>query len=149
MSIRPLWSTGAHYSPSSAASISCSLHGYHLFRVPPPLPPPLPKSPTACLTKNTASLSPVPFYHPPSQLFPHLSILRLPFLLTIKKYLYNFKWHLSVVWSKRRQEKEEFRGIFLLPSPFPSLLLSNFEKCVVDFFFFSPPPSHISSPLSD
>lgn len=94
------------------------------------------------------SLSTVPFYHPPGQLFPHLSILRLPFLLTIKTYLHNFKWHLSVVWSKRRQEKEEFRGIFS-----SSQLLSHASYCqtlksvslTFFFFFFSSPFTYFVS----
>lgn len=125
MSIRPLWSTGAHYSPSSVACVSLQAHHYHLFRCHLHFPLPCQNLPPHTSTKNMPSLSAVPFCHPPSQLFSHRSILYLLFLLTIKKYFRNSKWHLSLV----------FRGIFLLPTPFPSLLLSNFEKCVVDCFF--------------
>lgn len=43
-------------------------------------------------------------------------------------------------WCKEREarERREFRGSFCLPALFPSLLLSNFEKCVNLFFFFLP-----------
>lgn len=43
----------------------------------------------------------------------------------------------SGVKKKEARERKEFRGSFLLPALFPSLLLSKFEKCVIDFFFSS------------
>lgn len=91
---------------------------------------------------------------PPSYLFPSttspffsisphapLSLHFPPALpLTIKKYLCNFKWHLSAGAEKKQQPEKSSEGVYPHPALFPSLLLSNFEKCVIDFFFS---PNHV------
>lgn len=154
MSVRPLhrsWSIGAHYSPSLVSVFS---HMYtdtiSVGATTTSTPPPNPfyhnlyqnhttpwiqhRSPSTYQFPPTAR----PFYHSTTQpvLLSRHPSPALP--LTIKKYLCNFKWHLSAAQRKRKWGKEKSsEGVF------SSLLFSHPSCCqslksVSLTFFFLP-----------
>lgn len=92
-----------------------------------PVPPPAPlnhtlhqKHTTPWILSRSPSLVLPPTY--PTVFPSHHPPPALP--LTIKKYLYNFKWHLSAVWRKGKQGKEKSsEGVF------STLLFSHPSYC--------------------